>query len=120
MPRKYSILNSHFFPDFYLLFSQTSLLFLQIFDNFRETGNTRIFEKIVVVPGDILLPELGLSEMDKERLKNEVSIVFFGSALLKMDASLKEAVDVNMLGVIRAIDLAQKMKNLIVSILYLF
>lgn len=76
-----------------------------------------MLEKIVVVAGDILLPELGLSDDDKSRIIDEVSVVFYGSALLKMDALLEHSIDANVLSVIRAIELAQKMKKLIVSYL---
>ena len=69
-------------------------------------------EKTVILSGDVLLPELGLSEANKERLINEVSVVFYGAALLKMDASLKTAIDVNMLGLNRTLDLAQRMVKL--------
>lgn len=73
--------------------------------------------KTVILAGDILLPELGLSEANKERLINEVSVVFYGAALLKMDAPLKTATDVNILGVSRTVELAQKMKKLEVKYL---
>lgn len=69
----------------------------------------------MVLSGDVILPELGLSEEDKTCLIDDVSVVFYCSALLKMNASLKRAVDANALGVIRALELAQKMKHLIVS-----
>lgn len=66
--------------------------------------------------GDIAENNLGLSDFNMQLLRNEVSIVFFSAALLKMVAPLKEAVNVNTKGLLRALDIALEMKQLLVNI----
>lgn len=58
---------------------------------------------------------MGISEKDRTTLINNVSVIFHGAALLKMDASLKDAINVNTEGVLRMIDIALQMKQLQVS-----
>lgn len=60
-------------------------------------------------------PNLGLSDWDRARLIDEVSIIFHSAAMLKMNASLKSVINVNTEGVLRMLDMAQQMKNLSVS-----
>lgn len=87
---------------------------LQIFDNFRKS-NPKIFDKVVAIEGDVGEENIGISEKDKITILNEVSIVYHNAALLKMDATLVQAINVNTKGVIRMLDIASKMKNLEVS-----
>lgn len=89
-------------------------IYPQIFDNFRES-NPKIFDKVVAIEGDVGEENIGISEKDKITILNEVSIVYHNAALLKMDATLAQAINVNTKGVIRMLDIASKMKNLEVS-----
>lgn len=68
----------------------------------------------MAIHGDIGEVNLGLSDEDKNFLINEISIVFHGAALLKMDASIKQAINVNTKGLIRMLDITKEMKKLIV------
>lgn len=88
--------------------------FIQIFDNFRES-NPQIFDKVVAMEGDVGEDHIGISEKDRTTILNEVSIIFHNAALLKMDATLRQAINVNTKGVIRMLDIAAEMKNLEVS-----
>lgn len=65
--------------------------------------------------GDVGEDHIGISEKDRTTILNEVSIIFHNAALLKMDATLRQAINVNTKGVIRMLDIAAEMKNLEVS-----
>ncbi|XP_065210274.1 putative fatty acyl-CoA reductase CG5065 [Planococcus citri] len=82
-----------------------------IFNNFKE-NNPNILQKIVFVSGDVGEDRIGLSEVDYDMLVNEVSIVFHSAAVLKMNSPLQTAVNVNTVGTIRMLDMAQQMKKL--------
>ncbi|XP_065216397.1 putative fatty acyl-CoA reductase CG5065 [Planococcus citri] len=82
-----------------------------IFENFKK-NNPKILDKVIFVSGDVGEEGMGLSSKDRELLIDEVSIVFHNAAILKMDADLRTAVNVNTLGTARMLDLAQKMKKL--------
>ncbi|KAK7576751.1 hypothetical protein V9T40_013037 [Parthenolecanium corni] len=84
----------------------------RIFDNFRKS-NPDIFEKVAIIEGDLSEENNGISEKDKITILNEVSIIFHNAALLKMDASLREAINVNTKGTIRLLDIALEMKKLV-------
>lgn len=72
----------------------------------------------MVIEGDVGEENIGISETDKITILNEVSIVFHNAALLKMDATLSQAINVNTKGVIRMLNIAMEMKNLDVSFVY--
>lgn len=69
----------------------------------------------MAIEGDVGEENIGISEKDRMTIINEVSIIFHSAALLKMDATLCQAINVNTKGVIRMLDIAGKMKNLEVS-----
>ncbi|KAK7576750.1 hypothetical protein V9T40_013036 [Parthenolecanium corni] len=91
---------------------RNELFSFPIFDNFRQS-NPDIFEKVVIIEGDLSEENNGISEKDKIIILNEVSIIFHNAALLKMDASLREAINVNTKGTIRLLDIALEMKKLV-------
>lgn len=62
--------------------------------------------------GDVLFEKLGLSESDIELLSNEVSVVFHFAATLKLEAPLKDNVNMNTCGTQRALDIVKKFKKL--------
>jgi len=55
---------------------------------------------------------LGLDSQDESELIENVHIVFHCAAVIKFNEKLKEAVNCNTTGMLRIIQLAQKMKNL--------
>jgi len=61
---------------------------LQLFDTLRSQ-NVNFQSKVVALAGDILEPELGLSDSDIEQLSSEVSLVFHSAATVKFDEPLK-------------------------------
>ena len=86
----------------------------QIFNNLKK-NNPELLEKIVFINGDVGEEGLGLSDEERNILINEVSIVFHGAAVLKMDVDLRSAVNINTVGTARMLDLASQMKQLQVT-----
>lgn len=69
--------------------------------------------KILPVKGDVGMPELGLQSEDKDTLIRTVNIVFHGAATVRFNEPLKVAVNLNMKGTDRLLDLCKCMTNLI-------
>lgn len=67
---------------------------------------------MVFINGDVGEEGIGLSDDDRDMLIDQVSIIFHSAAILKMDANLRSAINVNTMGTVRMLDMAQKMKKL--------
>lgn len=67
--------------------------------------------------GDLGMSGLGLSDENKAILINEVSVVYNGAASLRLEAGLKDAIRHNTTGTKYVLDLAIKMKNLVVILI---
>ena len=67
--------------------------------------------------GDVSLPNLGLSPEDRNSLIQTVNIVFHSAATVRFNEPLKVAVNLNINGTDRVIELCRNMKNL-VSMIY--
>ncbi|KAK3907438.1 Putative fatty acyl-CoA reductase [Frankliniella fusca] len=87
------------------------LLHTPIFDEIRRSRPDAL-RKVVVIPGDLTLPDLGISASDRELLAEEVSVVFHSAATVKFDEALKLSIEMNMLGTQRMLQLAKQMKKL--------
>lgn len=72
-----------------------------------------VLEKIVPVFGDIVLPNFGLSPEQFSKVLNETQIFIHGAASLKLEATLKQNVTMNLLGTKHALDIASNVKNLL-------
>ena len=68
--------------------------------------------KIVIVPGDCSLPDLGLSKEDQKTLSDKIDIVFHGAATVKFDENLKIAAGINVFGTQEILKFCKTMKNL--------
>ncbi|KAM7293388.1 fatty acyl-CoA reductase 1 [Ixodes scapularis] len=68
--------------------------------------------KVQVVAGDLLQPELGMSNSDRERLTREVSVVIHGAASVRFDEPLRFSVRSNIAATKMILDLCHEMKNL--------
>ena len=68
--------------------------------------------KLVPIAGDMSLPSLGVSTSDIKILSDNVSIVFHSAATVKFDEALKSAVEMNLKGTMRLIELCRKMNRL--------
>lgn len=70
-------------------------------------------KKLVAVNGDLSEDGLGISETDLETLRSNVNIVFHSAATVRFDEPMKTAVNMNIVGVKKVIDLCKTMKHLI-------
>lgn len=92
------------------------IFFPQVFDRIRSAENAdSVFAKIVCIIGDVSDPDLGLSVEDKQRLSEEVTVVFHSAATVKFNETLRTAVTLNTLGTRRIVDLCRSMTKLKVS-----
>jgi fatty acyl-CoA reductase len=74
-----------------------------------------VMEKITAVKGDVTLPELGLSSSDLQLLIENVSIVFHSAATIRFNEELKTALEMNVKGPMRLLEICRRMKRLEVS-----
>ena len=72
--------------------------------------------KLEVIPGDILMDRLGISEEDERMLVNTVNVVFHSAATVKFNEALKTATQMNVLGTSKVVELAKSLKHLEVGI----
>lgn len=69
-------------------------------------------DKFVAVNGDMLQPELGISQSDRNLLEREVHIVFHSAATIRFDEPLRVALEMNVLGVRKMINLCKNFRKL--------
>lgn len=83
----------------------------KLFDLVRAQDK-KFQEKLVIIEGDMLFPGLGINETNRKMLQNKTNIVFHSAATVNFNEPLKVAVDMNLKGVKKVIDLCKEMKNL--------
>lgn len=71
------------------------------------------FKKIIPVYGDITSERLGLSDEQYNRVISTTSVVFHMAASLKLEATLKPNVQMNLIGTKNVLDMCIDMKNLL-------
>ncbi|XP_045177320.1 fatty acyl-CoA reductase 1-like [Mercenaria mercenaria] len=76
----------------------------------KEQANFK--DKFVAINGDMLQPELGICKSDREMLEREIHIVFHSAATIRFDEPLRLAVEMNVLGVRKMVNLCKNFKNL--------
>ncbi|XP_070153483.1 putative fatty acyl-CoA reductase CG5065 [Polyergus mexicanus] len=84
---------------------------LPLFQRIR-TEKPQILKKVIPFNGDICSDNLGLTDEQCEHLINEVNVVFHCAATLRLEAKLKDAVEMNLIGTKRILNLAKEMKHL--------
>ncbi|XP_025268577.1 putative fatty acyl-CoA reductase CG5065 [Camponotus floridanus] len=84
---------------------------LPLFQRIR-TEQPQVLKKEIPFNGDICSDNLGLTDEEREQLINEVNIIFHCAACLRMNAKLKNAVEMNMNGTKRILNLGKVMKHL--------
>nr|CAD7567382.1 unnamed protein product [Timema californicum] len=89
----------------------SDLLQAPLFNNIRK-DQPQALNKIIPIPGDIMQPELGISQFDQNILIREVSVVFHSAATVKFDEMLKQSVNINMLGTKRLVQLCHRILGL--------
>ncbi|XP_018051262.1 PREDICTED: putative fatty acyl-CoA reductase CG5065 [Atta colombica] len=85
---------------------------LPVFQRIRNE-KPYLFKKVIPISGDVCLPNLGLTNQQCELLINEVHIVFHFAATLRLEAKLKDAIEMNTTGTKKLLDLAKRMKHLV-------
>lgn len=69
-------------------------------------------EKISPIKGDLVLENLGISDEDREILKNEVNVMIHNGAVTKFDEKISVALKINVLGTKAMLELAMECKNI--------
>nr|XP_013189196.1 unnamed protein product [Amyelois transitella] len=88
---------------------------LPMFDRIRnECPN--VMKKLKALQGDVLFEDFGLSDSVIEQLANEVHIIFHFAATLRLEAPLKDNVNMNTTGTLRTLKVAKRMKNLVMFV----
>ncbi|XP_049886283.1 putative fatty acyl-CoA reductase CG5065 [Pectinophora gossypiella] len=84
---------------------------LPLFDRLKNERPKALL-KLKPLQGDVLFEEFGLSRQDIELLSDEVSVIFHFAATLRLEAPLKDNVNMNTTGTMRTIKVAKQLKNL--------
>lgn len=81
----------------------------------RTSEGKSLTDKIVVVPGDISEPKLGIAAKDIKMLLSDptLSIVYHSAATIKFDEQLKVSVQLNLIATKTLIEFCRCLKNLI-------
>lgn len=83
---------------------------MKVFNGIRES-NSELLQKIIVISGDLSVDGLDLDQVDEKTLINQVNIVFHCAGNVRFDEPLKVAINNNVIGTWRMLQLAAKMKN---------
>ncbi|OWR43572.1 putative fatty acyl-CoA reductase CG5065 isoform X2 [Danaus plexippus] len=84
---------------------------LPLFARIREE-KPHVMKKLIAVAGDIQYDDLGINNKQTEEIYNEVSVVFHFAATLRLEAPLKEGLELNTKGTLRVLEMAKKMRKL--------
>ncbi|XP_025602191.2 fatty acyl-CoA reductase wat-like [Athalia rosae] len=87
------------------------LLSNEVFDVVRREY-PEFADKITAVAGDATISDFGLSSRDRNRIVNEVSVIFHAAANVRFDESLPKAVVINVNSVKYMMDIAKDCVNL--------
>ncbi len=88
---------------------------VQIFKRIRDE-KPEVFNKILPVYGEITQPNLGLIDEDLRHIIANTNIIFHLAASLKLEATLKPNILINLTGTTNVVDIAKQMKNLVMLI----
>ena len=72
-----------------------------------------VMSKIYLVTGDLMTPNLGLNEADLKRVTQNTEVMFHLAATLKLEETLKPAIQMNLKGTQHTLDVAKQMKKLL-------
>jgi len=68
--------------------------------------------KIEPITGDLMEPNMGMSPEDEQKLIDNVNIVFHSAATVRFDEPLKVAVEMNIIGTKKVVELCKRIKHL--------
>lgn len=75
-----------------------------------------MMKKLIPIQGDVTFDQLGLSGEQRERVCRETDIVYHFAATLRLEATLKDAIEMNTTGTKRVLDLGREMHHLMAFI----
>lgn len=78
----------------------------------QQRGSTDCFKKLVAIGGDVSEELLGIAAADRQLLVEQVNVVIHSAATLDFNETLRPAVDTNLLGTRRVMELCAEMRNL--------
>lgn len=84
---------------------------LPLFQRMRNE-KPQLFKKVIAMNGDVCSFNLGITDQQRELLINEVHVVFHFAATLRLEAKLKDAIEMNTTGTKKILDLVKEMKHL--------
>lgn len=82
-----------------------------IFNKIRSI-NSSVLDKIIAVEGDLLEPNLGISQKDEELLKKNLDIIIHCAASVRFDEPIKVALQMNTISTRNMLNLAEKCDHL--------
>ncbi|CAH2103872.1 unnamed protein product [Euphydryas editha] len=88
---------------------------LPLFDRLRNEKPSTL-KKIKPLQGDVLFDNFGLSDKEIANLSEEISMIFHFAATLRLEAPLKDNVNMNTCGTQRALNVAKKFKKLVLFV----
>lgn len=91
-----------------------NMLKVPLFDKLRDKDPDAL-NKVIAIGGDIQSHALGISADDEKMLIKNVSIVFHAAATVRFDEKIRVAVEINVKGTQRLLDLCHQMEELKVS-----
>lgn len=83
----------------------------KVFDIIRREQPESL-KKLIAMEGDVTLPSFGLSPTDLQLLIDTVSVVFNSAATVRFDEDLKTAIEMNVKGPRRLLEICRQMKQL--------
>lgn len=78
----------------------------------KEKYDAKFNEKLKIINGDLESDDLGISNSDREYIKNNTEIIIHCAATVKFDELLRKAISINIKGTKSLLDLATEVKNL--------
>ncbi|XP_041970548.1 fatty acyl-CoA reductase 1-like [Aricia agestis] len=82
------------------------------FDRLRKEKSGLFHSKITVVPGNMIEKDLGMSERDRAFVLENTNIIIHAAATVRFDETLDEALETNLIGALKLIELAKLTRNL--------
>lgn len=86
-------------------------LLIKLFEVVRKTDPDYMC-KLEAIEGDLLHADLGISSKDRQVLIDSVNVVFHSAATVRFDEPIRVAVQMNLIGTQRVIELCKELKKL--------
>nr|CAI5831494.1 unnamed protein product [Callosobruchus analis] len=82
-----------------------------LFDKLK-TENPAALKKLKLIPGDVGIAKLGLSQEDETLITSKVNIIYHVAASIRFDDHLRDAIRLNLYGTVQVVKLALKCQRL--------